>query len=81
MTSNDNSEFNNILYDTFVTEHAIESVSDSEINIRALLDKVISDIRNPSMMVLTPEEIAQVLSFIIHTPSINELVIRPTAEL
>ncbi|MQS75528.1 SDR family oxidoreductase [Companilactobacillus halodurans] len=56
----------------------------NSINNKALRKQISSDIKQPSMTVLKPEEIAKTVSFIIDTPanmSINELVIRPTAEL
>lgn len=49
-----------------------------------LRQKIANDLQGNEMTVLRPEEIAQTVAFIIDTPSnmsINEIVIRPTAEL
>lgn len=56
----------------------------NSINNNALREKVSNDIKEEAMNVLSPEEIARTIAFIIDTPanmSINELVIRPTAEM
>ncbi|AUI71189.1 SDR family oxidoreductase [Companilactobacillus alimentarius] len=56
----------------------------TSINNDKLRQKISNDIKEPSMSVLQPDEIAKTVAFVIDTPknmSINELVIRPTAEL
>lgn len=56
----------------------------NSINNEVLKEKITNDLHESAMNVLSPDEIAKTIAFVIDTPanmSINELVIRPTAEI
>ncbi|AVW09396.1 SDR family oxidoreductase [Lactiplantibacillus paraplantarum] len=68
-----------VIYPGQVATELANSIHDE-----TLRHQVATSIKSSSMTVLSPEEIAQTIAFIIDTPanmSINELVIRPTAEM